>query len=71
MMEAALGLATRASSTTRELSRAAKATLREVRPIDSHSEAMELELGKQVHSMDQPAFAERLAQLQSRISGKS
>ncbi len=71
LTQAALRLASRAASVPRELSRAAKATLQEVHPLSSHMEAMELELVKQLHSMDQPAFAERLAQLQAKISNKN
>ena len=36
--------------------------------VDDHDEAVELELDPQVWSLDQPAFAERLAALQQKIS---
>jgi enoyl-CoA hydratase len=62
-----LDMAARAASVPGELSRATKATLAEVDGIRDHDDAVDLELVKQLHSMDQPAFAERLAQLRDRI----
>ena len=40
------------------------------RGVDDHAAAVERELTDQLWSMDQPAFAERLAAIQARISGK-
>ena len=60
-------LATGAAGMPHELARAAKATLSEMATIHSHDEAVDHELTKQVHSMDQPAFAERLAALRQKI----
>ena len=51
-----------------ELTRRIKATIRDVADLDEHADAVEQELGDQLWSMDQPAFAERLAQLQARIT---
>jgi enoyl-CoA hydratase len=39
--------------------------------IDTHVEAVERELGDQVWSVGQPAFAEKLAALQAKISRSS
>ena len=64
----AVELASAAARAPRELSRAAKATLAEVAAIEAHDAAVEHELAKQLASMDAPAFAERLAALQARIS---
>ena len=49
---------------------AIKATIDDVAAIDDHAAAVDRELADQLWSMDQPAFAERLAALQARISGK-
>ncbi len=70
LMTAARSVAGRAAGMPRELARTTKDTIREVHDVDSHLDAVELELVKQLHSMDQPAFAERLAQLQSKITRK-
>ena len=47
-----------------------KATLGEMATIDTHAEAVERELDDQVWSLNQPAFQERLAALQQRISSR-
>jgi enoyl-CoA hydratase len=47
-----------------------KATIDDMAPIDDHTEAVERELIDQVWSIRQPAFQERLAALQAKISGK-
>lgn len=67
-LQRAVELATRAASMPPALARATKATLAEVAGIPTHDAAVDHELAKQVHSMDQPDFAERLAALKSRIS---
>lgn len=71
LMSASLAVAGRAAGAPTELAQAVKATLREVHDVDDHSSAVELELVKQLHSMDQPAFAEKLAELQKRIASTS
>lgn len=68
LMERSVEVAARAASVPPALSRAAKATLREVASIDDHAAAVDHELAKQLDSMDHPAFAERLASLQRRIA---
>jgi enoyl-CoA hydratase len=67
----AVEIAARAASMPPELSRATKATLAEMAGIDDHEQAVAVELAEQLHSMDQPAFAERLAAMQSRIRSRS
>ena len=67
LIDRAIEIAGRAASMPRELSWATKASLAEMAGIADHDTAVEHELVKQLHSMDQPAFAERLAALQVRI----
>lgn len=64
----ATALATRIGSVPVELARRTKRTMRDVRSLDLHDEAVERELQTQLWSMDQPAFAERLAAMRRRIS---
>ena len=40
-------------------------------PVGDHAAAVAREIEAQVWSLSQPFFADRLAQLQSRIAGKS
>jgi enoyl-CoA hydratase len=65
---AALELAGRAAAAPRELVERIKATIGDMGRIDTHLEAVERELGDQVWSVGQPAFAEKLAALQAKIS---
>ena len=60
--------AARAASAPRELTRRVRASVLASTVIDDHDHAVERELVDQLWSMDQPAFAERLAALQRRIS---
>jgi enoyl-CoA hydratase len=71
LRERAVEIAARAASAPPELSRSTKATLAEMAGIGDHDRAVEVELAKQLHSMDQPAFAERLTALQARIGSSS
>lgn len=71
LLDAAVAMAARAADGPPELTRRIKATVRDVADLEVHADAVERELGDQLWSMDQPAFAERLAQLQARISGSS
>lgn len=64
---AALTLARGAAAAPPELLRRTKATLAAT-GAGSHADALETELVTQVWSMDEPAFAERLAALQARIA---
>ncbi len=68
LLDAAVAMAARAASAPRELAQRVRATILDVAVIDDHDEAVERELVDQLWSMDQPAFAERLAALQRRIS---
>jgi enoyl-CoA hydratase len=69
LLTTSIEMAARAAGGPPELTRRIKATIRAVADIDAHAEAVERELGDQLWSMDEPAFAERLAQLQARITG--
>jgi enoyl-CoA hydratase len=69
LVDTARDLAAAAASAPPELLRRTKATLAAT-STGSHAEALETELVTQVWSMDQPAFAERLAALQGRITSK-
>jgi enoyl-CoA hydratase len=63
-------LAARAAAVPRELARRTKATLAAVAGLGRHDEAVERELDVQLWSMDQPEFAERLAALRARVTGR-
>jgi enoyl-CoA hydratase len=54
----------------RDLVMKIKATIRDMADIDDHAAAVERELEPQVWSLNQPAFKERLAALQQKISGR-
>jgi enoyl-CoA hydratase len=69
LLATSIALAARAAAAPRGLVVRTAATLSEVAAIDTHAEAVERELRDQLWSMDQPEFAARLAELQSRISG--
>jgi enoyl-CoA hydratase len=71
LLPTAQRLAARAAAAPRELVERVKTTIGDMGAIDSHPEAVERELGDQVWSVTQPAFAERLAALQQKISGGS
>jgi enoyl-CoA hydratase len=60
-----------AAAGPRELVQRVKQTMVDVRTIDEHDAAVERELGPQVWSLNQPAFQERLAALQRRISDRT
>ncbi len=70
LLESAQTMAAKAAAAPRELARRVKATIDDMATIDDHAAAVERELADQLWSMDQPAFAERLAAIQARISGK-
>jgi enoyl-CoA hydratase len=62
--------AARAASGPRELVIEVKKSLNAMAMIDTHDQAVDTELTPQLWSVKQPWFAERLAQLQSKISSK-
>ncbi len=64
-------LAAHAASAPRTLAVKAKATLRDVVALDDHADAVARELDPQVWSIEQPAFAKRLAALRSKIARRS
>jgi enoyl-CoA hydratase len=57
-----------AGAAPREVVERIRATLVDVRAIDDHAEAVERELDPQVWTINQPAFQEKLAAMQRRIS---
>lgn len=68
LLPTAIELAARAAAAPRELVRRTKATLRAVPTIADHDTAVRRELVDQAWSADQPAFRERLAAMQQRIT---
>jgi enoyl-CoA hydratase len=70
LLPTALELAGRAAAGPPELVRRMKATLHDMATVDEHAAAVERELVDQVWSIRQPAFQERLAALQAKITGK-
>lgn len=70
LLDAAVAMGRRAAQAPRDLVIKTKETIAAMATITTHEEAVERELEPQVWSMDQPAFAERLAALQAKISGK-
>lgn len=68
LIETACTIAARAASAPTELAVTVKATIRRMATVDDHATAVQVELDPQVWSLNQPAFAERLAALQQRIS---
>lgn len=71
LAEAAQTMAARAAAAPRELLLRVKATVADMAAVDNHADAVERELGDQVWSLEQPAFAERLAAIQQKISSKT
>ena len=67
LLETAISVAARAADAPPELAERAKRTIQDVASIEHHDEAVRRELVDQLWSMDQPAFAERLAALKARI----
>lgn len=70
LLGVAVALAARAAAVPPDLARAIKATIRDMGSVDDHEAAVERELRDQLWSMEQPAFAERLAALQQRITSR-
>jgi enoyl-CoA hydratase len=70
LLAAAQAMAAKAAAAPRELAQRVKATIADMATIEDHAAAVERELTDQLWSMDQPAFAERLAAIQTRISGR-
>lgn len=70
LLATALDLGRKAAAAPRELVHRTKATIADVATIDDHDTAVRRELTDQAWSADQPAFRERLAAMQQRISGR-
>jgi enoyl-CoA hydratase len=70
LLAAAEALAEGATRTPRGLLIRTKQTMRAVAGLDVHDEALEVELEAQLWSKQQPEFAERIAELRTRISSK-
>ena len=70
LLDVARELAGRAAAGPPELVRRMAATIADMATIDDHDAAVARELEPQLWSMDQPDFAERLAALQRRITGR-
>jgi enoyl-CoA hydratase len=68
LLGAAQVVAERAASGPHELARRIKATIGDMATIDDHAAAVDRELEPQVWSLEQPAFKERVAALQAKIS---
>jgi enoyl-CoA hydratase len=70
LLDAARAMATRAAAAPRELAARVKATIADMATIDEHADAVDRELEPQVWSLEQPAFRERVAALQAKITSK-
>jgi enoyl-CoA hydratase len=70
LMDVARELAGVAGTAPRDLVVRMKRTLAEMADVATHDEAVDRELEPQVWSLNQPAFQQRLAELQRRISSK-
>ncbi len=70
LLPAAQAMAERAASGPHELARRIKATIADVADITDHAAAVDRELEPQVWSLEQPAFKERVAALQAKITKK-
>ena len=68
LLDVAVEMAGRAADAPPELVQRIKATLAGVAQVADHGTAVERELVDQVWSIGQPAFAERLAAMQQKIS---
>jgi enoyl-CoA hydratase len=70
LLPTAMGMAGRAAGAPRELTRRTKQTLRDVATLDAHDAAVQRELEVQLWSMDTPEFAERLAAMRAKVTGR-
>ncbi len=68
LLDESIKLARRAAAAPPELVRQLISTLNDMAAVDNHQQAVDRELEPQVWSVQQPAFAERLAALRKRIS---
>jgi len=70
LVDEAVAMAARAAAGPPELVTRIKATIGDMAAISTHAEAVERELDPQVWSINQAAFAEKLAALKSRITSR-
>jgi enoyl-CoA hydratase len=70
LLDHARKMAKRAADGPRDLVAKVKATIADMATIDDHEVALERELDPQVWSLGQPAFKERLAALQAKITSR-
>ncbi len=70
LLPAAQAMAEHAASAPHELVARAKATIADMASITTHEAAVDRELEPQVWSLDQPAFRERVAALQAKITSR-
>lgn len=70
LLPAARELAARAAAAPGELVRRTKATISDMADVATHTDAVDRELEPQVWSLNQPAFQERLAALQAKITSQ-
>ena len=68
LLDVAIAMAGRAASSPRELAMRVKESIKDMASVDNHPDAVARELDPQVWSINQPAFAERLAALQTKIA---
>ena len=71
LVTGAVEMAARAAAAPKELTRRTKQTLRDVAALGAHDDAVQRELDVQLWSMDTPEFAERLAALRAKVTGRS
>jgi enoyl-CoA hydratase len=67
LLDTSISIAARAASVPPALSRRTKETLEAMALVQSHDDAVDVELDAQLWSMEQPEFAERLRATQERI----
>jgi enoyl-CoA hydratase len=70
LLASAQAMAERAASAPHELVTRTKATIADMATITTHDEAVDRELEPQVWSIEQPAFRERVAALQAKITSR-
>lgn len=70
LMDTAVTMAARAAAGPGELVTRLKATIKDMAGVGTQAEAVERELDDQVWSINQPAFAAKLAALKARITSK-
>ncbi len=70
LLDHCIEMARASADAPRDLVMKIKASIQDMATIDDHRQAVERELEPQVWSLNQPAFKERLAAMQKKISGR-